>query len=556
MYFLALACRTLRWCGSPPILHAHSSHRPVTEVATSNGSTLVVSGKVPAVTVSGRPDEPGLVSNGSALSTASQIQISAQSRVPIPSAAGERSVRSSLVSEGVSNHAYVEDAGGSNDCTKYKRVDSAGADSNNFGDDDDDTSITEVTNDLLSLTYEYNLLDDSSAERSLKSSMPPAEGKIKSVTSAGTVPINNCESDDDVRSLYPDVVVISSSEEEIISRSSSVSGSLTCADVDPSGGNGSSTIGKAPERVQAQRLEEKSEKSCNDANAAKTVSGDCDDASVNSSVDLEISSPLKNASFVEKLEKLIGAQSEKREPSPRRPMQKSVSMVNMLGGSEKVSIGLDEDVGPPRLPVANFSVSTGVPPAVEGSKSESEMGKGEQNYVNSMEAEAEVDVSNIKAKLEKIFSVGLISPVTSPTVKNVKGEFHDSHGTTVPKVDGENVVKSPTSREGRLPEASSMLDSSYSVERDEVRGHMVEVLGTLRQKSRPKYSTASEVVGEVSREKEADKCGSCKSSNDPVDRLASPTGNEFSAEMDETRKRMLAVLGTIRLRRRSDVRDA
>lgn len=577
MYFVSFACRTLRWCGAPPsssaptarqglqniafveangfsdktqpvslrngslrnidckenilLSHVHGSSLPEKDYSAEATIQDAISSSLNSMSVSEQDSDhlPQPLAMQGADSTEEslmklrnvEIGVSSEKTLPVPEE---------------SSHSISPEIDASRPVPKLlDRWDSISADSNSS-----DASITEVTNDLLSLTYQTyeESRTKEGAEPSLKSFHVEAnmeddrEGRViqeasepecKDIASSEDphheanlehYPIaveeegNDAE---DVRSLYPDVVVISS-EEEIYSGSNS-SGSIVSenislhSEVDPE-------LEKIDEVLQIENpCHDINNSQCsmshNDSNTesvAKPLNPEAlpVDTKIPSSMsalvedsessltddvsgDEEIVSPLKDSSFVEKLEKIIGAQSLKFKPSSYPPLQKSSSLTQFRSINVYNNFGMNREksLSSSSEALVDLQHSKILPTGTVEADMTSQENNDEKLGINSlMEQSNQVDedmgpepVRDIRAKLERIFSSGSLGtahclPTQSSATKSP--EASPTRSTFAAKdLYEKNFAKNDL--------ASSRTE--HSQEMDEVRKRMVNVLGSIRLKS-------------------------------------------------------------------------
>lgn len=405
-----------------------------------------------------------------------------------------------------------------------------------------------------------------------------------------SIQVEDNQIEEDVRSLYPDVVVISSSDEDIHSRSSRASSpSITergdniihgsdiaagdipsenlsdtfekLADDFPTDQTGEETKTNSEELERANKQSSPGTVKSVTFGSLQLESDDTEDSKQVSETEPDkVASPLKNASFVLQLEKIIGAQSVKVKFSTHPSMRKSKSMVDMVDSSNSANTDSEEKGNSNLCASKSFDISGSID-GKEFAENQTEINKREHSWPgdahNEGRRESE-DVSqcpagDIREKLERIFSTGISSTPTFLTSKSsyepTKSENHSSkpEKTFIAKEMYESnlqrVVKDTTTEQ-------------LQQELNGTKKCMANVLGTLRLHNIPRQSSIPSSVLAPNQEQNSDNHLIQSLRTFPAKELYESNiqkgTNDLSSEelqqgMDETRKRMANVLGTLRL---------
>lgn len=515
----------MNWCGSALALDT-PARTPVTLSAPAPGCNGSSGKNGPLVGISNIKRSSTGSDGCETLSRANQKfpeENGHDSRVPIdtyliPSELTENPVES-VISRG---HEKSSDDIDAESCN-FKRANSSDAQ-----DCDSDISITDVTNELLSLTY-HDETKNNNEQTDLKSTVEVVpvvseqqEGRLSlaNLNSANDQLINanlsvkslefqndsviqsqlNSEEpdlEDDVRSLYPDVVVISSSEEEVHSRRSSITDSASRENfnyvhVESLETKVSSEDDVLKNHQPAAELEIETEATQSKPVIIVPISPIVNASEDKSESKSEVVNALRKSSFVDRLEKIIGAQTLKFSPASHPPIPKSMTLSPEVNFSHSENVSSDSAGF-----VTSHTVASGCPVDEHdsdvhlSSESISEKPCASPDTVPSEpSSETEWDgtndpevVKDIKERLEKIFSSNINSPVTSPMSKAFSATFakpsegddlenEQAHESCV--VTEDNVILDVNSDENSPEKIEHIL------QKEETRKHMAQVLGTIR----------------------------------------------------------------------------
>ncbi|XP_034241850.1 high affinity cationic amino acid transporter 1-like isoform X2 [Thrips palmi] len=349
VYFISLACRKMNWCGSA--------------LALDIPARSPVSQSPPALAPNGTSGKNGPSSGISSIHSFSNGCNGSETVVKDEQKSSDVIWRGAPVLLGTASETVLcepspikptlDDAPDLND---HGRANSVMA-----GDSDSDVSITDVTNDLLSLTYldeiksrnmntDLKPVEDSAHQEREERPLEDSDFAVVESTDNNHVAIDVCQdvsnndsqlitseetdTEDDVRSLYPDVVVISSSEEEIYSRRSSIADNtlVESFEVEVESPLTESCLKcDAPTDVHPSSTDIKTEsKPLVFVPVNPMAPADENKLGPNS----EVVHALRKRSFVEKLEKLIGAQTLKVKSTSHPPLLRTLSVSSEINISK------------------------------------------------------------------------------------------------------------------------------------------------------------------------------------------------------------------------------
>ena len=494
----------------------------------------------------------------------------------------------------------------------FLREDSVGA----LSTEEDDISITEAMNALLSIVYEneqahsqgsgtteslaiaqerrekknsQNFIlnnDTSNSERAdsnyIRGTFDASDSDMVGETSefSDSIKDNVCihgenenNIEEDVRSLYPDVVVISSSEEDIHSRSSracspnptengdNIFDSL--ADDTFRGDSSDIIVKSASDFPQDEKRGESKNTLVDETNAvlslmpievAKFTSNTATENLYEKSN--KVTSPLKNSSFVEKLEKIISAQSIKLKSCPS--IRKTKSMVNMNSSSSFSNVNSSARVGNGALRAPkSFDVSLSDDGKEEKTSNRLELNDHIESHSGDTPTEKDrresedvslCTVGDIREKLDKIFASGITSPPISPVAKFGVGQTPESNFTPQKPFIAKEMYESNLQRG-----MNTTSTDKWKEDINETKKRMADVLGTLRLRNAARPTTIPSPALTPNQERTAvsDSSTQIRKTCAPkelyesniIDKTRSP--DEQQQEMDETRKSMSNVLATL-----------
>ncbi|KAK3909811.1 Cationic amino acid transporter 2 [Frankliniella fusca] len=545
LYFISLACRSLNYCGSPSTFNA----RPH---AVAKVSSLPETNGVPSfnATKNNGIENFSFVkemaqSKESLVVEKCSIEVNIQCATPIPTdSSSEDFASSDAQSVDPTNHdifvklaCSVETAPVVESVERLNSDETSSLDELSVSNSDDSTSITDVANDLLSI-IQQNEIAVNTSNTSLKSVTEDKDDCIKSKCAFDAcvtldiedklselskdprlVTVEDC--DEDVRSLYPDVVVISSSEEDTQSQRSSISNSFKAVEKDNLLQDLDQQTSTIDVTASCSNVSEQSNQNLNlspqmseteitpDGRAVNisepsNVNPPVTESSEISSVDCETASPFKNINFVKSLEKIIGAQTLKIKALSRPPLSKSISMISMV-------------------PLLELSVPPSNAAESENAKSSNEAKHNcavEDSFLNSVshfdincneDNNEDRGVSDIKSKLEIILSNSISSSSTPPTSK-----LHLRQISELTDNDSSNTAETSENKDAILNVVEKEVGHFHANEIEETKKRMSSVLGAIRlrhQNAEPAHNTDTttdlqNTKSEV--EDETRKCMSCE----------------------------------------------
>lgn len=524
VFFIALACRKMHWCGTAlsldtpagtpvtlsPALSRNgisSKHNPSAGISFSS----VVSETSPKT----KDKVSEKIGNGSIASFHSNKYLECES-------SSKTDCNINFVKE-ESNSAQEMP---SSDDVAPKNCDensSERANSMEAEDCDSDISITDVTNDLIS-TYHYETKSFSQRIKNLQVAaeldqgrqsvkncdLPTGDGNsclnpsenVNHISEVGFENVSDIDNqliinpeegdtEDDVRSLYPDVVVISSSEEELYSRRSSIADNSFGGKVDA---EQASTEAGLKDNVsinyQSNDLENKTinEESMSSEPVLLVPIKPLAHPTVNLlESKSEVVYALRKNSFVEKLEKIISAQTLKFKPASHPSIPKPMSISPEINFTNLQNISSDvANIGASSQSVSSdcsVNLSESIPENSCPSPVNVEQNMSIQVETKEKEWDGTNDpevVKDIKERLEKIFSSTVNSPVTSPTSKAFSYSLVKPPEEETLVENEQACEKCPASAENNFGVDKSLEENGYASQVDETRKHMAQVLGTLR----------------------------------------------------------------------------